>query len=84
MDKQAMLDRFEDMASESMDAISEHGQEVKIYYITELLTLLWAVKELAGLTYDDLEPIVQDRIGMTVDDLMEFEVQRLEDLELGR
>lgn len=73
MNENQLLDRFEDMASGSMNSIKELGIDENLPSIIELSTLIWVSRKLTGLSELEMERIIQREIGLSLDDLAKIE-----------
>ena len=85
MNKKQLLDRFEDMTSHGMAHIKENKNEIESFYIsdsvvTELVTIIWVMKQVTELTERDMEEVLKRETGLDLNDLQQIENQ----LENGR
>lgn len=73
MNKEQLLERFEDMASSSMEMINEFGTDIEQSSVIELTTLVWAIREMTELKEVEMEKIIKRETGFSLDDLMQIE-----------
>lgn len=73
MNEKQLLDRFEDMASGSMNSIKELGIDENLPSVIELNTLIWATRKLVGLSELEMERLIEREIGLSLDDLAKIE-----------
>lgn len=76
MNKEQLLKRFEEMASSSISVIKDYIDDtdnIPLYVILELTTLIWATKELTEIKESELEQIIEEELGLNIDDLMQIE-----------
>ena len=73
MNKEQLLERFEDMASSSMEMINEFGADIEQSSVIELTTLVWAIREMTELKEVEMEKIIKRETGFSLDDLMQIE-----------
>lgn len=78
MNKKQLLDRFEDMASHGMAHVKENKNEIGFIsdsVVTELVTIIWVMKQVTELTERDMEEILKRETGLDLDDLQQIENQ---------
>lgn len=73
MNKEQLLERFEDMASSSMEMINEFGTDIEQSSVIELTTLVWVIREMTELKEVEMEKIIKRETGFSLDDLMQIE-----------
>lgn len=73
MTKQELLNRFKDMVDTNLELIKDEEYHSDYTIISELLTVVWTAKNLSELSENEMEKVIKDKTGYSIDDLQDIE-----------
>lgn len=73
MTKQGLLNRFEDMVASNLELIKDEQYHSDYTIISEVLTVVWTAKNLSDLSENEMEKVIKDKTGYSIDDLQDIE-----------
>ena len=73
MTKQELLNRFNDMVETNLELIKDGDYELDYTIISEVLTVVWTAKNLSELSENEMEEVIKNKTGYSIDELQDIE-----------